>query len=98
VRGVHRRGTKEDTGKEPENAYAALGFRCVNLIADAITRAEAPIRTSSLKPFWQPRLQGVTGTISYSRLTGSREAVSIVGIRNGVYRRSGRGTKEVIRE
>ena len=62
---------KAEFGNEPENAFAALGYDTVGLIADAITRAgsvdSAKIRDAlaSTQGF-----KGITGAISYSN--GSR--------------------------
>jgi branched-chain amino acid transport system substrate-binding protein len=71
-------------GTEPENAFAALGYDTVGLIADAITRAgsvdSAKIRDALAST---KNLQGITGAISYSN--GSRvpdKTVSIIGVKD----------------
>jgi len=78
---------KKEYGKEPENAFAALGFDAVNLIADAISRAGAADPKKIADALLATRdFKGVTGTISYSRLSRVPvKPVSIVGIRNGAY-------------
>jgi branched-chain amino acid transport system substrate-binding protein len=74
--------------KPPENAFAALGFDAVGLIADAIKRAgktegkalrEALAATKGFK--------AVTGEITYSRPTGvPMKGVSIISVKAGKYK------------
>jgi branched-chain amino acid transport system substrate-binding protein len=68
----------------PENAFAALGYDTVGLIADAITRAgsvdSAKIRDALAAT---QGYKGITGSISYSN--GSRvpdKTVSIIGVKD----------------
>lgn len=74
-------------GRKPENAFAALGYDTMNLIADAIRRAgstnPAAIRDAlaTTKDF-----QTVTGVISYPE--GQRKpikSVTIIRVQDGVY-------------
>ncbi|PID75987.1 MAG: amino acid ABC transporter substrate-binding protein [Deltaproteobacteria bacterium] len=72
----------------PENAFAALGFDAVGLIADAIQRAgsvkPADIREAlaSTKGY-----KAVTGEITYSRPTGVPvKGVAIISVNNGNYK------------
>ena len=75
-------------GRPPENAFAALGFDAVGLIADAIKRAgttegkelrEALAGTKGFK--------AVTGEISYTRPSGvPRKGVSIISVHSGKYK------------
>lgn len=66
-------------GNAPENAFAALGYDTLNLIADAITRAgdasPTAIRDALAKT---SGLEGVTGTISYEE--GSRKPSKAITI------------------
>ena len=74
--------------RPPENAFAALGFDAVGLIADAIKRAgktegkalrEALAATKGFK--------AVTGEITYSRPTGvPMKGVSIISVKAGKYK------------
>jgi len=63
---------KAKFGIEPENAFAALGYDAMYLIADSLKRAGSPATPASLRDAIAKTngLEGVTGTISY--LNGSR--------------------------
>ena len=68
----------------PENAFAALGYDTVGLIADAITRAGSvdPAKIRDALAATQG-YKGITGSISYA--PGSRvpqKTVSIIGVKN----------------
>ncbi|MCA1961654.1 MAG: ABC transporter substrate-binding protein [Desulfomonile sp.] len=78
---------KEDYGKEPENAFAALGYDAVNLVANAFMRAGTTDSVKLAEALLATRdFKGVTGTISYVRPNRVPvKPVSIVGIRNGAY-------------
>jgi len=79
---------QKEYGRPPENAFAALGFDAVGLIADAIKRAgstdgkalqEALAATKGFK--------AVTGEITYSRPTGvPMKGVSIISVHDGKYK------------
>ena len=79
---------QKEYGRPPENAFAALGFDAVGLIANAIKRAgtteskalrEALANTKGFK--------AVTGEISYTRPTGvPLKGVSIISVHNGKYK------------
>jgi len=74
-------------GAAPENAFAALGYDTVLLLADAIARAgsddpEAILQALAVTTNWA----GVTGSISYEQ--GSRvpkKGVTIVSVVNGTF-------------
>lgn len=74
-------------GVAPENAFAALGYDTVLLLADAIARAGsddpgAILRALAVTDNWE----GVTGSISYEQ--GSRvpqKGVTIVSVVNGTF-------------
>ena len=78
---------KEEYGRDPENAFAPLGFDAVGLIANAIKKAgstdgdklrEALAATMGYK--------GVTGEISYTRPSGvPMKSVAIIGVKDGKY-------------
>lgn len=74
-------------GRKPENAFAALGYDTMNLIADAIQRAGAadPAAIRDALAATQG-FQAVTGTISYPE--GKRspaKSVTIIQVQDGVY-------------
>jgi branched-chain amino acid transport system substrate-binding protein len=71
-------------GRAPENAFAALGYDTVNLVAKAIVRAESAepqkVRDALLK---MHAFNGVTGAMSYAGDTFvPRKAVTIVAVGN----------------
>jgi branched-chain amino acid transport system substrate-binding protein len=79
---------KAEYGIEPENAFAPLGYDALNLIADAIKRAnsaepkairDALATTSGFK--------AVTGEVTYSRASMvPPKPVSIISVKNGDYK------------
>ncbi|HMQ52803.1 MAG TPA: ABC transporter substrate-binding protein [Anaerolineae bacterium] len=74
-------------GNPPENAFAALGYDMMNLIADAIERAGAddPAAIRDALAGTQD-FQAVTGTITYPE--GQRKpakSVTIIQVQNGAY-------------
>jgi branched-chain amino acid transport system substrate-binding protein len=79
---------EKEYGRPPENAFAALGYDAVGLIADAISRAgstdgkelrEALAATKGFK--------AVTGEITYSRPSGvPMKGVSIISVHDGKYK------------
>lgn len=94
-RGVHNRRVssfieqyKSEYGKEPENAFAALGYDAVGLIADAVRRAGGTDPKELTEALAATRdFHGVTGDISYSRPSRVPvKPVSIVGIEDAKYR------------
>lgn len=74
-------------GRDPENAFAALGFDAVGLIADAIERAGSTEKTA-LKNALANTMDytAVTGKIAYTRPTRvPAKPVAIIGVQNGEY-------------
>ena len=78
---------KSEYGIVPENAFAALGYDTVMLLADAIKRAESDDPRSILTALQNTKdLEGIAGNISYEN--GSRipkKGVTIVSIVNGTF-------------
>ncbi|MCP4686674.1 MAG: ABC transporter substrate-binding protein [Desulfobacterales bacterium] len=79
---------EKEYGRPPENAFAALGFDAVGLIADAIKRAGSadgkPLRDAlaATKGF-----NAVPGQITYSRPSGApMKGVSIISVHKGKYK------------
>lgn len=78
---------QEEYGRDPENAFAALGFDAVGLIADAIERAgtaEGEALKNALSN--TEGYPAVTGEISYTRESRVPvKPVAIIGVQNGEY-------------
>jgi branched-chain amino acid transport system substrate-binding protein len=71
-------------GTPPENAFAALGYDTIGLIADAITRAGAaePAKIRDALAATQG-YQGITGTISYPKDTRvPQKTVTMIGVKD----------------
>lgn len=78
---------REEYGRDPENAFAALGFDAVGLIADAIERA-GTTEGEALRDALAETMnyQGVTGKVAYTRPTRVPvKPISIIGVFNGKY-------------
>ncbi len=78
---------KKEYGKDPENAFAPLGYDAVGLLANAIERAgsdePAKIRDALAATRDYP---AVTGTISYTRKNMvPPKPVAIIAVQNGEY-------------
>jgi branched-chain amino acid transport system substrate-binding protein len=79
---------KKEYGREPENAFAALGFDAVGLIADGIQRAgttEGKALRDALAA--TKGYKAVTGEITYARPSGVPvKGVSVISVKNGKYK------------
>jgi len=75
-------------GRPPENAFAALGFDAVGLIADAIKRAGSTDGKALRDALAATKgFKAVTGEITYSRPSGVPvKGVSIISVKNGMYK------------
>jgi branched-chain amino acid transport system substrate-binding protein len=75
-------------GRPPENAFAALGFDAVGLIADAINRAGSTEGKALRDALAATRgYKAVTGEISYTRPSGvPMKGVSIISVHDGKYK------------
>jgi branched-chain amino acid transport system substrate-binding protein len=61
-----RTAYKKEYGKDPENAFAALGYDTMGLVADAITRAGSTDPVAVTKALAETqKYDAVTGTIAY---------------------------------
>jgi len=78
---------KKEYGKDPENAFAALGYDAVDLIADAIKRAGSADKGPLQKALAATKgFKAVTGEISYTRPSGvPLKPVSVISVKNGAY-------------
>jgi branched-chain amino acid transport system substrate-binding protein len=78
---------EKEYGRRPENAFAALGYDAMGVIADAIQRAGAADPAAIRDALGGTEgYQAVTGTISYPE--GQRKpskAVTIIQVQDGVY-------------
>jgi len=82
------KGYNELYGNAPENAFAALGYDCMYLIADAMKRATDPTDPTAIRDALAETsgLVGVTGTVTY--LNGSHvptKSVTINKAENGEF-------------
>jgi len=79
---------EKEYGRPPENAFAALGFDAVGLIADAIERAGSTEPDALKKALGATQgFKAVTGEITYARPTGVPvKGVSIIGVKSGNYK------------
>jgi branched-chain amino acid transport system substrate-binding protein len=77
-------GYKKEFGKLPDNAFAALGYDTVYLIADAIKRAGATDGTKIRDALSKTKgLKTVTGTISYAPgIRVPAKGVTVIGVKN----------------
>lgn len=76
----------EEYGSGPENAFAALGYDTMNLIADAIERADDASPEAIRDALTETsELEAVTGTISYEGESRKpTKSVTIIEVQDGV--------------
>ena len=79
---------EKEYGRPPENAFAALGFDAVGLIANAIQNAGSTDGKALREALSATKgFKAVTGEITYSRPTGvPMKGVSIISVHNGKYK------------
>lgn len=79
---------KAEYGREPENAFAPLGYDAMMLVADAIKRANSAEPADIQKALKETRgFKGVTGEISYTRASMMPpKPVSIISVKQGNYK------------
>lgn len=79
---------KKEYGRDPENAFAALGFDAVGMIADAIKRAGTTEGKALRKALAETKgYKAVTGEITYSRKSGVPvKGVAVISVKNGKYK------------
>lgn len=79
---------RKEYGRDPENAFAALGYDALNLVADAIRRAGSTDPKAIRDALAATRgFAAVTGEISYTRPSGvPPKPVSIIAVEKGAYR------------
>jgi branched-chain amino acid transport system substrate-binding protein len=79
---------REEYGRDPENAFAPLGYDALRLVADAIQRAGSTDPKAIRDALAATRgFEGVTGEISYTRPSMvPPKPVSIISVHNGKYK------------
>jgi branched-chain amino acid transport system substrate-binding protein len=79
---------EKEYGRPPENAFAALGFDAVGLIADGIERAGTTEGKALRDALAETKgYKAVTGEISYTRPSGvPLKGVSIISVHDGKYK------------
>lgn len=76
---------RAEYGKDPENAFAALGYDAVRLIVNAMLRAGSSEKLNLYTALTQTREYGqITGSVSFSPLERiPKKAVTVVGVKGG---------------
>ena len=79
---------ENEYGRPPENAFAALGYDAVGLIANAIRNAGSTDGKALREALAETKgFKAVTGEITYSRPSGvPMKGVSIISVQNGKYK------------
>jgi branched-chain amino acid transport system substrate-binding protein len=79
---------KAEYGIEPENSFAPLGYDALNLLADAITRADSAEPAKIRDALAETRgFKAVTGEISYTRDTMvPPKPISIISVTGGEFK------------
>jgi branched-chain amino acid transport system substrate-binding protein len=77
---------KKEYGVEPEDAFAALGFDALNILADAIRRAGSADKDAIAKALSETKdFKAVTGTMTMRPYMPPAKPVAIVEIKDGKY-------------
>lgn len=78
---------KAEYGIDPENAFAPLGYDALNLVVDAIKRADSAEPAAIRDALEETRgFKGVTGEISYTRDSMvPPKPISIISVHNGEF-------------
>ena len=79
---------KKEYGIEPENAFAALGYDSIGLLADVIKRAGSTDGKAMCKALRETKgFKGVTGEITFSRASGvPMKPVAIISLNDGKFK------------
>ena len=76
----------KEYGHDPENAFAALGYDTMNLIADAITRAGSTDAAAIKKAIEETKdYAGITGSISFGDSHIPQKGVTIIAVKDGAF-------------
>jgi branched-chain amino acid transport system substrate-binding protein len=73
-------------GHDPENAFAALGYDTMYLIADAIKRAGSTDPAAITKAIEETKdFPGITGSITFGNSHVPQKGVTVIAIKNGKF-------------
>jgi branched-chain amino acid transport system substrate-binding protein len=73
-------------GHDPENAFAALGYDTMYLIADAIKRAGSTDAAAITKAIEETKdFPGITGSITYGNSHVPQKGVTVIAIKDGKF-------------
>jgi branched-chain amino acid transport system substrate-binding protein len=76
----------EEYGHDPENAFAALGYDTMYLMADAIKRAGSTDATAIQKAIEETKdYAGITGSITFGSSHIPQKGVTIIAIKDGKF-------------
>ena len=76
----------KEYGHDPENAFAALGYDTMNLIADAITRAGSTDAAAIKKAIEETKdYAGITGSITFGDSHIPQKGVTIIAVKDGAF-------------
>ncbi|MCG6551764.1 MAG: ABC transporter substrate-binding protein [Candidatus Magnetominusculus sp. LBB02] len=77
---------KKEYGSPPANAYAALGFDAVNLLADAVGRADLADKDAISKALSETKgFKAVTGAITMKPFAPPEKSIAIAEIKDGKF-------------
>jgi branched-chain amino acid transport system substrate-binding protein len=76
----------KEYGHDPENAFAALGYDTMKLMADAIQRAGSTDPAAITKAIKETKnFPGITGSISYGDTNVPQKGVTVIAIKDGKF-------------
>lgn len=76
----------KEYGHDPENAFAALGYDTMYLIADAIKRANSTDAAAITKAIKETKnFPGITGSITFGDSNVPQKGVTVIAIKNGKF-------------
>jgi branched-chain amino acid transport system substrate-binding protein len=76
----------KEYGHDPENAFAALGYDTMKLMADAIQRAGSADPAAITKAIKETKnFPGITGSISYGDTNVPQKGVTVIAIKDGKF-------------
>lgn len=76
----------KEYGHDPENAFAALGYDTMNLLADALKRAGSTDAAAITKAIKETKdFPGITGKITFGDSNVPQKGVTIIAIKDGKF-------------
>ncbi|MBI1877382.1 MAG: ABC transporter substrate-binding protein, partial [Chloroflexi bacterium] len=76
----------KEYGHDPENAFAALGYDTMKLMADAIQRAGSTDAAAITKAIKETKnFPGITGSISFGDTNVPQKGVTVIAIKDGKF-------------